>query len=488
MFQILIVLFTLAFAHASFAQPNPDTLWTHTYGGSSRDEANSVQQTTDGGYIAAGYTSSFGAGTSDFYLVKTNSYGEPLWTRTYGGSSRDEANSVQQTTDGGYIVAGYTRSCGAGEADFYLVTTNYPSDTLWTRTYGGSSFDEARSVQQTTDSGYIMAGYTTSFGAGGRDFYLVKTNSFGDTLWTRTYGGSSEDWANSAQQTADGGYIVAGYTYSFGAGYTDFYLVKTNPLGDTLWTRTYEGSYNDRAFSVQQTADGGYIVAGETESFGAGEYDLYVVKTNSQGDMLWTRTYGGSGDDRAESVQQTADGGYIVAGWTLSFGAGTPDSSNFYLVKMDSQGDTLWTRTYGGSSDDWANCVQQTADGGYVVAGYTYSFGAGGRDCHLVKTGPDILGAEPVGINVPSEYILCPNFPNPFNPSTQISYELPKMSPVSLKVFNLLGQEVANLVDEIQAAGIQSVTFDGSQLPSGIYFYRLQAGESVQTKKMVLLK
>ena len=214
---------------------------------------------------------------------------------------------------------------------------------------GGAADDWAYSVQQTADGGYIVAGYTNSFGAGDYDFYLVKTNSQGDTLWTRTYGGSDDDWAYSVQQTADGGYIVAGYTYSFGAGDDDFYLVKTNSQGDTLWTRTYGGSGDDEAYSVQQTADGGYIVAGYTSSFGAGSGDFYLVKTNSQGDTLWTRTYGGSGYDGAYSVQQTADGGYIVAGYTGSFGAGSDD---FYLVKTNSQGDTLWTRTYGGSSND----------------------------------------------------------------------------------------------------------------------------------------
>jgi hypothetical protein len=343
---------------SALAQP-PDTLWTRTYGGSDVDLAYSVQQTADGGYIVAGYTNSFGASYYDFYLVKTNSSGDTLWTRTYGGDSDEHAYSVRQTTDGGYIVAGETMSSGAGDYDAYLVKTDAQGDTLWTRTYGGSSTDWAYSVQQTADGGYIVAGNTVSFGAGGADFYLVKTNSQGDTLWTRTYGGSSYDAANSVQQTADRGYIVAGVTRSFGAGDYDFYLVKTNSQGDTLWTRTYGGSDYDFAYPVQQTADGGYIVAGFTWSFGAGLCDLYLVKTNSQGYVQWTSTYGGSDYDEARSAQQTADGGYIVAGTTISFGAGGGD---FYLVKTDSQGDTLWTRTYGGSSWDEAYSVQQTAD------------------------------------------------------------------------------------------------------------------------------
>ncbi|MBM3324123.1 MAG: T9SS type A sorting domain-containing protein, partial [Calditrichaeota bacterium] len=361
---------------------------------------------------------------------------------------------------------------------------NSSGDTLWTRTYGGSSHDEAYSVQQTADGGYIVAGYTLSFGAGYWDFYLVKTNGQGDTIWTRTYGGSHDDFAFSVQQTADGGYIVAGHTGSFGAS-GDFYLVKTNGQGDTLWTRTHGGSGWDDAYSVQQTADGGYIVAGTTRSFGAGYWDFYLVKTNGQGDTIWTRTYGGSDWDAACSVQQTADGGYIVAGATYSFGAGSFD---FYLVKTNSLGDTLWTRTYGGSGGDHASSVQQTADGGYIVAGTTRSFGAGIADFYLVKTGPDQSGSEPVSVTLPSQYTLYQNFPNPFNSSTQIAYTLPRTNKVSLRIFNLLGEEVATLADGVQSAGTRAVPFDGSGLASGIYLYRLQAGEFVQTRKMVMLK
>jgi uncharacterized delta-60 repeat protein len=475
----------LVLAQVSFSQPTPDTLWTRTYGGSGTDLAYSVQQTTDGGYIVAGYSNSFSGGYYDCYLVKTNSLGDTLWTRTYGGDSDEHAYSVRQTTDGGYIIAGETMSFGAGAYDMYLVKTNEFGDTLWTRTYGGSSWDAAYSVQQTADGGYIVAGYTSSFGAGERDFYLVKTNNQGDTLWTRSIGGSSDDGAYSIQQIPDGGYIVAGLSNSFGAGWYDSYLVKTDSRGDTLWTRTYGGSSGDYAYSVQQTAEEGYVVAGHTHSFGAVSGDFYLVKTNTQGDTLWTRTYGGSSIDDAYSVQQTTDGGYIVAGYTFSFGAGWND---FYLVKTNGESDTLWTRTYGGTDYDDANSAQETAGGGYIMAGFTRSFGAGESDFFVVKTGPDQSGSEPVGVTLPSQYTLYQNFPNPFNPSTQIVYTLPRASKVSLRLFNLLGEEVATLADEVRSAGTHTVSFDGSGLASGIYLCRLQAGEFVQTRKMVLLK
>ena len=257
--------------------------WTRTYGGSSYDYGESVAQTSDGGYIVAGYTYSFGAGGYDVYLVKTDAVGDTIWTRTYGGFDVDFGYSVAQTSDGGYIVAGETYSFGAGGSDVYIVKTDAVGDTLWTRTYGGSDYDYGRSVAQTSDGGYIVAGYTASFGAGSWDVYLVKTDGLGDTIWTRTYGGSDGDYSNSVAQTSDGGYIAAGYTSSFGAGYNDVYLVKTDAVGDTIWTRTYGGGNTDKGYSVAQTSDGGYIVAGYTRSFGAGEDDVYLVKTDSLG-------------------------------------------------------------------------------------------------------------------------------------------------------------------------------------------------------------
>jgi hypothetical protein len=483
-----IVLMFISFSVTALAQPSPDTLWTRMYGGSGRDEAYSIQQTDDGGYIVAGFTSSFGVDRAgDFYLVKANSVGDTLWTRTYGGSLNDLAYSVQQTTDGGYIVAGATSSFSAGDYDMYLVKTDEFGDTLWTRSYGDTSQDWAWSVQRTDDGGYILAGHTASFGAGDYDMYLVKTDDYGDTLWTRTYGGTEDEIAYSIRQTTDGGYIVAGYSESFDADTADVYLVKLDDQGDTLWTRTYGGSGGDGGYCVKQTDDGGYILAGYTWSFGTGlSGDIYLVKTDSQGDTLWTRTFGGSREDRAYSVQQSSDGGYILAGYTLSSGASGYD---FYLVKTDSHGDSLWTRTYGGDMDDYASCVRQTTDGGYILAGYTYSFGVGHEDImYVVKTGPEESGTEMSTIGVPSQYILYPAFPNPFNPSAQITFALPRTGEVSLKVFNLLGQEVATLAHGTQSAGSHVVTFDGSALPSGIYFCRLQAGTFVQTQKMMLLK
>jgi hypothetical protein len=371
---VLLLFFNSAFGQSTFQR---------AYGGTGNDKGLSVQQTTDGGFIMVGYTESFGAGSSDVYLVRTKPNGDTLWTKTYGGTGYDACYCVQQTTDGGYILTGYTRSFALAMPDVYLIKTDAAGDTLWTKTYGGANDDGGYAVRQTTDGGYVIAGYTSSFGSGMDDVYLIKTTAAGDTLWTKAYGGISEEDGWSVEQTTDGGYIISGSTYTFGAGSSDVYLIKTTAAGDTLWTRTFGGANYDEGYWVQQTTDGGYIVTGYTASFGAGSYDVYLIRTNSGGDTLWTKTYGGTGVDEGESVQQTTDGGYIIAGTTYSFGAGSYD---IYLIKTDSSGDTLWTKTYGGTLEDDAWSAQQTADSGYIVTGPAYSFGVGSADAYLIKT------------------------------------------------------------------------------------------------------
>jgi hypothetical protein len=358
------------------------TSFAKTYMVTYYDEASSVQQTSDGGYIVAGETRSFGAGSYDIFLIKTDANGYIIWAKTYGGTGNDRARSVQQTSDGGYIVAGSTLSFGAGSWDIFLIKTDANGNVQWAKTYGGTSDIYAYSVQQTSDGGYIVAGATWSFGAVFLDIFLVKTDANGNIQWAKIYGGTRTDGAYSVQQTSDGGYIVAGWTWSFGADSADIFLIKTDASGNVQWAKTYGGTGGDLAYSVQQTSDGGYIVAGVTSSFGAGG-DIFLIKTDANGNIIWAKTYGGIYGDIAYSVQQTSDGGYIMAGVTLSFGAGSLD---IFLIKTDANGNIIWAKTYGGIYGDIAYSVQQTSDGGYIVAGGTNSFGAGWYDIFLIKT------------------------------------------------------------------------------------------------------
>jgi ABC-type transport system substrate-binding protein len=382
---LLIVLFVPVFnlrmvVHAAPALP--DAEWNKTYGGADRDEASSVVQTSDGGYAIAGSTNSFGAGGADFWLVKTDSAGNMEWNKTYGGTNPESLYSVVQTGDGGYAIAGETQSFGEG-LDFWLVKTDSNGNAQWNRTYGGTGAQQPFSgAIQTGDGGYAIAGSTNSFGAGGADFWLVKTDSAGNMEWNKTYGGTNHEIALSMIQTGYGGYAMVGVTGDPMWGPLDIWLVKTDSAGNMEWNKTYEESGFEYAYSVVQTGDGGYAIAGSTVCAGP-QTDSLLIKTDSNGNAQWNRTYGGSDDDSADSLIQTSDGGYAIAGSTNSFGAGGAD---FWLVKTDSAGNMEWNKTYGGTNSDSASSVVQTVvDGKYTLAGDTYSYGAGGSDFWLIR-------------------------------------------------------------------------------------------------------
>jgi hypothetical protein len=360
-------------------------LWTKTYGGTENDGALSLVQTSDGGYALVGYTRSFGAGEDDFWLIKTDEEGNMQWNRTYGGTGSDIALSLIETSDRGYALVGYTDSFGAGSDDFWLVKTDSIGNMQWNQTYGGILGDYAFSLVETWDAGYTIAGYTRSYGAGRDDFWLINVDSFGNDVWNQTYGGLDDDGTIFLVHTSDGGYALAGMTESFGHGSDrdDFWLVKTDSSVNMEWNQTYGGRSNDYGFCLVETSDCGYAMDGATNSFGAGNFDSWLIKTDEAGNMQWNKTYGGTDVDGSTSLIQAADGGYVLAGSTKSFGAGEDD---FWLIKTDEEGNMQWNRTYGGKGSDIASSLIETSDGGYAIAGYTLSFGAGGYDFWLVKT------------------------------------------------------------------------------------------------------
>jgi hypothetical protein len=361
--------------------------WTRTYGGASRDLAYALVQTTDGGYALAGQTDALGAGDTDFWLVKTDSVGNALWDRTYGGTGGDDAaTDLVATGDGGYALVGWTNSSGAGSNDFWLVKTDASGNMQWNKTYGGTGGELANALVQTGDGGYALAGATSSYGSGGADAWLVKTDAAGNVMWNKTFGGTGSDSAGSVVQTGDGGYAIAGVTNSSGAGSNDFWLVKTDASGNALWNKTYGGTGSEYATALVQTGDGGYALAGVTASYGAGSADFWLVRTDASGSVQWNKTYGGASWDLAIALVETSDGGYAIAGYTGSFGAGSAD---FWLVKTDANGTMQWNRTYGGTNSDWASALVATEDGGYALGGSTQSFGAGNLDFWLVKTEAD---------------------------------------------------------------------------------------------------
>jgi hypothetical protein len=373
------------------------SMWDKTYGGTGDDTGTGdTVQTSDGGFAISGDTDSFGAGGLDFWLIKTDADGNMEWNKTYGGALDEVTGGMCQTNDGGYAISGYTTSFGTGGQDFYLVRTDADGKAYWAKTYGGIGDEYAMTVVQTLDGGYAMLGVTDSFGAGGQDFYFVKTDASGNMQWSKTYGGNGTDYGYTVVQTSDGGYTLAGQTTSFGAGSNDFWLIKTDASGNMLWNKTYGGNGTDAAQNMVKSSDEGYAIVGYTASFGG--FKAYLVKVDADGNMQWNKTYSTEVADIGIHVIQTADGGYAMVGWNYANG------QDFLLIKTDADGNLQWNMTYGGTGVENGYALLQTSDGGYVLTGNTNSFGAGGNDIWLVKT--DALGVIPEGLTVEVMLIL----------------------------------------------------------------------------------
>jgi hypothetical protein len=381
-YAVQIIVVTLLFAGLCSAQIQ----FALAVGGSALDYGYSVVQTTDDGYVVVGHTTSFGAGSHDLFIVKFSSSGSVQWSRAVGGSDGDFGYSVVQTTDDGYVVVGHTTSFGAGLRALFIVKFSTTGSMEWTRAVGGTSSDYGESVVQTSDGGCAVVGNTTSFGAGSCDLFIVKFSTSGSVQWSRAVGGGNSDYGKSVVQTSDGGYVVTGNTKSLGAGYPDLFLVKLSSSGSLEWAKAVGGTEADYGNSIVQTTDGGYVVVGYTTSFGAGYHDLFLVKLSSTGSLEWAKAVGGGSNDYGYSVIRTTDGGCAVAGNTKSFGAGSCD---LFIVKFSSSGSVEWAKSAGGGNADYGYSIVRTTDAGYAVAGYTMSFGAGSYNLLLVKFDSD---------------------------------------------------------------------------------------------------
>lgn len=396
---LILAVLVVSFLFVPTAKGQPGVEWRKTYGGADQEIGGDFLKTDDGGYVLAGSTESYGSGGYDFWLVKTSSDGDKEWSRTYGGSKDDWAVSVIRTRDGGYALAGITKSYG--ESSFWLVKTDSQGNREWSKTFGKwpdawkEEGEEILLVQQTwvgsvcqaQDDGYVLAGQTLW----GKDSWLLKVDSNGNKEWRRTYGEAKDkEAAPSVIQSQDCGYAAIGQKSNTEPSSTDAWLLKTSSQGDEKWSKVYGGSEADRGESVVQTRKGEYVVAGETMSFGNGAYDFWLVKTDTQGNKEWSKTYGGKGQEFAKSVIQTQDNGYVLAGGTKSYGSGAWD---FWLVKTDSKGDKKWSKTIGGPDNDRGWSVAQTQDGDYILSGQTESYGSGEADFCLMK----LAGEEKAG-------------------------------------------------------------------------------------------
>ena len=397
--SVLVTLPIIASVEAS------STMWSQTYGGSLDDEAAAIVQTGDGGYAIAGTTYSFGAGSADFWLIKTDANETIQRNQTYGGAGADSAYSMVQTSDGGYALAGETYSSGAGDSDFWLVKVDSSGSMQWNKTYGEPTADRANSIIQTNDGGYALAGYSTGKNAS-NDLWFVKTDSMGNMQWNRTYGGSRWDDADSVIQTSDGGYMLAGTTNSLSDDTYiphDCWLVKTDSDGNMEWNKTYDkDGGSDGANSLLQTSDGGYTLAGHTGGF-IGQ-NVWIIKTDSDGNRIWDVIWSNREPARTSSLIQTSDGGYAITGWTDSLDGYAGMSSYLFLVKVDVNGNIQWNSTYEGLGDNKALFAVQTDNGGYAMAGTTRSTDEGSHyDIWFTKV-------DPYGAIIPefSSWIILP--------------------------------------------------------------------------------
>lgn len=461
------------FGNAYFMRLNSlgDTVWTRKVITGGFDLAYPIIQTKDSGFIAGGRESDFGAGGMDMLLIKLDANGNHQWTKSIGGSDNETVNSIYQTFDGGYILAGNTYSFSAGLNDFYIVKTDVSGNITWSKSVGGASNDNAYSIIQTTDSGYIAVGLSSSAGAGSTDVLATKLDKNGNVSWMKTYGGTGDDRANSVQQTTDGGYIIAGVTNSFGAGGYDFYLLAIDSSGNLSWNKTFGGAGAEWAYSAQITSDNGYVLAGYATSFGAGSYDYYIVKTNSTGDTLWTKTFGGATSDYATVIKQTPDNGYAIIGYK-EIQQGFPFADyDFYFVKTDGNGDGLCnqnhTNTHVGvpttSVDDSLLTISSggsvSSTSPTVVSGTTVTTFCSGVTTQLI---------EPTN----SEFHL---YPNPFHYSALLDFDNSKNRNCTLTIFDVQGRLMQTMTD-ITTDRVEIIK---QNLTSGLYFFQLRTEKQI---------
>jgi hypothetical protein len=500
--SIALILF-----YGSLISAQPAIQWQKTYGGSSHDQLYSIQQTTDGGYISVGVTTSnngdvFGNhGGFEFWVVKLTENGSIQWKKAFGGSNNDWPYSIQQTNDGGYIMSGMTMSNNGnvsgnhGDRDGWVVKLNEAGGIQWAKTLGGSGPDEAWSVIQTSDGGYIVAGSSGSndgdvtLNHGFYDVWIVKLSEAGAIQWQKSLGGSNLDGAKSIIQTADGGYILAGESMSndgnvsVNHGNTDFWIVKIDEEGAIEWEKSLGGIGLDVARSVCQLNDGSYVVGGYVGSDVPGHHgdlDYWVIKMSNKGEVLWQKAYGGSSIDQAFQIQKTTDGGVIVMGETQSVDGDVLDNDggkDIWVLKLNDAGDIEWQKTLGGTMAEGGLSVGQTSDGGYILGGYTWSIDGdvtgsinrGNSDFWVVKLAPESVGTN---TSTPQAVALS-LFPNPATHS--INIQIPTTGPFTETTPNQASSPVLVTITDLlgRECSTQTITNGGNvnlaTLPNGFY-------------------
>ena len=490
---------------ALFINAQPSIEWQVSFGSSGWDDADQIQQTLDGGYILTGYAATNdhdaadAPGGGDLWVIKLNPSGETEWQYFFGGSNSDGGNSIQQTTDGGYIIAGSSGSSDGdlddnkGNLDLWVVKLDESGLLQWQKNYGGSDAEWAESIQQTANGGYIVAGNSKSNDGdlnsnyGETDLWIIKLNTVGDLEWQKNYGGSDHEGARSVQQTNEGGFIVAGFSQSIDGdvngedGFSDFWMLKIDVQGTIEWEDLYGGSNADAAYEIQQTTEGGYIVTGWASSFdgdinstqGPDTGEFWILKINSSGTIEWEKSYGGIVHDRAHSIQQTTDGGYITTGYTVD----NTGDYNLLSIKLDSNGDLEWEKILGGSGEDHGEHIRQTTDGGYILCGKSWSSDGdltnneGLSDIWIVKL------STTTGTKTPINNISANVAPNPSNGNFVISLDHLEQEN-NIQIFDVHGKLVYSKKESTSSHQIDN-------LPKGIFLLHIFGVKYSSVQKIV---
>lgn len=459
-------------------------------GSSEADFGSEIKHTSDGGFIIVGSTIPSGEEYKNFYLVKTDIYGKVEWSATYGKDNGDDVGSdVIQTSDGGFLAFGTTKNWGAGGTDMMLLKFNLNGEYVWRKTYGSSNNDAGSAIVNTLDGGYALLGQTMPSSGIGKEIYLIKINSDGTKQWEKTFGSNNGADASDLIQLADGSFLIVGYT-TIGSDF-QIYVIKTNDSGNIIWEKNYGGANADYGYGIEKLADGNFIICGYTASKGAGGRDGYLLKINSNGDLIWDKTFGFEHSDEFKGIVETNNGNLIAVGSSVQKITPQNNYTDSYMVITDKDGNQLKSYLIGGDLNDNFSKIHQTNDGGYITVGSSESYSKS-SDIHLIKTDENGLITDVRNDDniISNSYQLFQNYPNPFNPETTIKFTIPEInkSNVKLKLYDILGNELETIIDKQLNAGTYEYKFNASHLSSGIYFYQLISDNKIITKKMVLLK
>ncbi len=460
-------------------------------GTSEPDNGKDIKHTADGGFIIVGSTIPPDENYNYVYLMKTDLNGKVEWSTFYGDNDGpDRGSDVEQTADGGYLVLGTTDNWGAGGTDMMLLKFNSSGEFQWRKTFGSPDNDAGSAMVSTLDGGYALVGQTVPSSGIGKTIYLVKVNSSGDEQWSNTYGGSSGTDASDIVQLADGSFLMAGYI-TIGSDF-QVYIVKTNSSGNLIWEKNYGGADLDHGYSISELSDGNLIVCGYTASKGAGARDGYLLKLDSDGNLIWDKTYGSSRSDEFRAAIETSDGSILAVGNSVTRVTQDEQYTDAYMVKTTSDGSEVWSHLFGENLSESFASIRQTNDGGYITIGSSSSYSKS-SDIYLVKTGESGLVSdvnEEENQILVNDFRLYQNYPNPFNPTTKIKFRIPdgNSSFVRLKIYDVLGNEIKTLLDSKMSPGIHEVTFNAADLSNGVYFYQIVTSTGALTKKMILIK